>query len=81
MIDHDRLEEAIQYRDRLKDLLTFKEGFLGQKWNGLVTCKFGSYQVELSMDSAAVSEPFRTSLIAEEKMLRNALEFFGVKFP
>lgn len=32
MTDAKRLEEAIEYRDRLKNLLTFKEGI--EEWRG-----------------------------------------------
>ena len=72
MINSDRLEDAIEFRDKLKKLRTFKRDL----WNGPVTLTFGSYEC------AVTTRCFREQIIAllesEERMLVNTLELFGV---
>lgn len=73
----DNLEEAIQYRDRLKELQTFKRGLIDQKWGGPVECTFGGYKVTLTMK--CTYDLFVAAVLAEEKMLVNTLEMMGVE--
>lgn len=75
MIDHTNLEKAIEYRDRLKELLTFRKGVAD--WRGDVECTFGSYKVRVSLGSSL--HEFSVLLDAEEEMLRNTLEIWGVR--
>lgn len=76
MIDSTNLEKAIEYRDRLKELLIFRKGVT--EWRGDVHCQFGSYAVRISMGSSP--EAFLALLDFEEKMFRSTLELWGVRF-
>jgi hypothetical protein len=82
MTHHSRLEEAIEYRDRLTNLLVFKRGLesSGTSWRGSITISFGSYEAELSMGCEDVFGLFGKALDAEERQLRNSLEILGVKY-
>jgi hypothetical protein len=73
-MNSNQLEEAIEYRDRLKELRTFLRGY--ETWKGPVKCSFGNYEMTLS--EVAYDELFR-AIEVEERMLLNTLEIFGVK--
>lgn len=72
----EKLEEAIEYRDRLRDLLVFKKGF--EDWKGPIECSFGSYKAVLS---PCAYDAVMAALVIEEKMLRNTLEIWDVELP
>lgn len=74
----NQLEEAIEYRDRLKAILIFKKGCFDGAWLGPVECRFGSYVAELSM--RCVGEELKAAFDAEERQLRNTLDILGVDF-
>lgn len=76
MIDPNRLEEAIGYRDRLRELITFKRGAFGGHgpWKGDVQISFGTYAAELAMGCADIANAVLQALQAEEAQLRTALD-------
>lgn len=75
-IKADRLEEAIEARDRLKQVVTFLSFIVDQSWTGDVDLKIGAYECRTSNAS-------RVELIAllqtERTQLRNTLEILGVE--
>lgn len=68
------LEDAIQYRDDLRDLLAFKKAL--EEWDGYVECSFGAYKCVLTMKVSKAD--FLRSLETQERMLRNTLEMWGI---
>lgn len=82
MTKFSQLEEAIEYRERLKDLWCFKSGLEDHgenrpAWGGLVNVSFGGYAASISMGSTRTE--FMAAIDAEEKMLLDTLQLMGVE--
>lgn len=73
MTKADSLEEAIEYRNRLRAVRQFRHGF--DDWKGSVEIVFGSYRATISH---AAWEEIDHALSVEEKQLRNTLEMLEV---
>lgn len=75
MIKDSNLERAIEYRDRLRQILSFKEGF--RTWEGGIRIQFGGYEAYTSKCSYGHIED---ALDVEERMIRNTLNLLKVEF-